>query len=378
MKPKLANIHFESDSAVCRFRTAVSLHGHTLHSEETLDFIYKLAASFRPMAFALQKGEERYRAAHNGQSLDLRRAWWTPPCAPLDAWKLECAHIHNLLDKKALVSLTDHDSIDAPLNLRVLEACRDSPISVEWTVPFENTFFHLGVHNIAPENARETMAGLEAYTDRPEPARLSELLDSLGENPATLIVFNHPNWDERGIGEAVHRDAARRFTAMHLKRLHAFELNGLRPWKENRSVFELASTFGLPLISGGDRHALEANTILNLTNAATFDEFAGEVRKGESHVLITEQYMEPFTMRILQNLEEILSDQPHHALGWRRWSDRTFYRYEDGTVRSVGQGWDSREPLAVTIFVRGLQLLRHPSLKQAFRFAFAGRNEAFL
>jgi len=373
---KTPPIYFESETTQRRFRTGVSLHGHTLHSEETLDFIYKLSRSCPPMAFALKKGEERYRAAHDGASLDLRRAWWTPPCAPLDAVKLECAQIHNL-GMNALVSLTDHDTIDAPLNLRVLDACRDIPISVEWTVPFENTFFHLGVHNIVPDNARNTIAELRAFTAHPEPARLAELLDSLAANPATLIVFNHPNWDERGIGEEAHRDAARRFAAVHRDRLHAFELNGLRPWKENKSVSGLADEFDKPLISGGDRHALEPNTILNLTDAVTFAQFVAEVRAGESHILVTKQYLEPFVLRIVQNMEDILRDNPQHALGWRKWSDRTFYRYENGDVRNLGSGWEDREPLAVTIFVRGLQLLRHPSLRQAFRFAFA-RNEVLL
>ena len=51
--------------------------------------------------------------------------------------------------------------------------------------------------------------------------------------------------------------------------------------------------------------------------------------------------MEPFALRILQNIEEILSDQPNHALGWRRWNDRTFYRYDDGSIRPPGQSWVS-------------------------------------
>jgi hypothetical protein len=374
---KPANIHFESDRAIRGFRTGVSLHGHTLHSRETLDFIYKLAGKLPPMQFALEKGQERYHAAH-GKTLDLTRAWWTPPCAPLDAWNLETKHIHDLLDMNALVSITDHDNIDAPANLRILETCREVPISLEWTVPFENTFFHLGVHNLAADRARDIFRALENYTDHPEPAKLPELLESLVENPTTLIVFNHPYWDERGIGEDPHRDAAHRFTRAHLGRIHAFELNGLRTWKENRAVFGLASMFGLPLISGGDRHALEPNTILNLTRASSFEEFVEEIRKGESHVLITEQYMEPFALRILQSIEEILSDLPNHALGWRLWSDRTFYQYDDGTIRSLGESWEDREPLAVTIFVRGFQMLRHSPVKRAFRFAFPRRNEAIL
>jgi hypothetical protein len=375
MKP--TRLLFESDPAIRSFRTGVSLHGHTLHSRETLDFIYKLARRLPPMQFALAKGEERYRAAH-GKSLDLTRAWWTPPCAPLDAWNLEKKHIHDLLDMNALVSLTDHDNIDAPANLRILDTCREIPISLEWTVPYENTFFHLGIHNLASDRARAIMSELEDFTDHPDHAKLADILDSLAANPSTLIVFNHPYWDERGIGQEAHRDAAHRFTRTYRTCLHAFELNGLRTWTENRAVFELSSMFGLPLISGGDRHALEANTILNLTRASTFDEFVEEIRKGESHVLITEQYMEPFALRILQNIEDILSDQPNHALGWRRWSDRTFYQHQDGVIRSLGDSWEDREPLAVTIFVRGFQLLRHPPLKRAFRVAFARRNEAIL
>jgi hypothetical protein len=369
---KSTTIHFESDPAIRRFRTGVSLHGHTLHSRETLEFIYKLARKFPPMQFALASGQARYQAAHN-TSLDLTRAWWTPPCAPLDAWRLEARQINERLNLNALVSLTDHDGIDAPANLRILEICRDIPISVEWTVPFENTFFHLGIHNLPADQARNIMRELEVFTKQPDPARLPGLLESLAANPATLMVFNHPCWDERGIGQAAYQEAALRFTRTHLACLHAFELNGLRPWKENRAVWDLAAAFDLPLISGGDRHALEANTILNLTTSATFSEFVGEIRKGKSHVLITEQYKEPFALRILQNLEDILSDQPNHALGWRQWSDRTFYRYDDGVVRSLGESWGSREPVAVTIFVRGLQILRHPSLKQACRFA--GRRE---
>ncbi len=366
MRP--TTIHFQSDPSIRRFRTGVSLHGHTLHSRETLDFIYKFARRFPPMQFALEKGRERYRAAH-GKELDLTRAWWTPPCTPLDAWNLETKHIHDLLDLHALVSLTDHDNIDAPANLRILESCRGIPVSLEWTVPFENTFFHLGIHNLAADHARDIMRDLHEFTARPTQSRLVDLLGFLSANPATLIVFNHPYWDERGIGEVPHRDAAHRFAEIHLPHLHAFELNGLRTWKENRAVLALSSRFGLPLISGGDRHALEANTILNLTRASSFAEFVEEIRKGVSHVLITEQYREPFALRIFQNLEEILSDLPQHALGWRRWSDRTFYRHQDGVIRSLAESWGEREPLAVTIFVQGFQLLRHPSLKRAFRFA---------
>lgn len=64
------------------------------------------------------------------------------------------------------------------------------------------------------------------------------------------------------------------------------EINGLRPWRENRAVIAFAEAAAKPVISGGDRHGLEPNANLNLTNAANFAEFADEVRTGWSDILI--------------------------------------------------------------------------------------------
>jgi hypothetical protein len=105
--------------------------------------------------------------------------------------------------------------------------------------------------------------------------------------------------------------------------IHALELNGLRPWKENRDVAVLAGSKPLPLISGGDRHGREPNANIKLTNAATFAEFVGEIRRyGWSDVLFMPQYREPFRLRILRNMCDILEDDPEHSLGWTRWCDR--------------------------------------------------------
>lgn len=128
-------VHFEwCENPVRQFRTGVSLHSHTLHSRETLDFIYRLTDRIVCIRWILKQGEARYRLRH-GRSLDLERAWWTPPCAPRDAWFIEKNQIEQRLQRSALVSLTDHDSIEAPLSLRALESCRNVPLSFEWTVP---------------------------------------------------------------------------------------------------------------------------------------------------------------------------------------------------------------------------------------------------
>jgi hypothetical protein len=356
------------------FRTAVSLHGHTLHSRESLGFIYKFARSFPPLRAALTRGERRYREVH-GTALDLNRAWWTPPLAPHDAWLLEQRHIEESLCCRALVSLTDHDNIDAPLALRVLDECHTVPVSVEWTVPFSETFLHLGVHNLDTATARSTMQDFESFTAAPDGTRLAEILAAIHSRPDALVVVNHPCWDEAGIGRAHHRAALRSLVERCGPWLHAFEINGLRPWAENRAVLEFAGACGKPVVSGGDRHALEPNTVLNLTNASSFSEFAAEVRSGRSDVCITPRYLESFTMRVLHDLEQILAEHDNHGRGWRLWSDRVFHQCDDGVVRSLTTLFGGRPPVAVRFFVAAVQALRAPALRGAFRTVLGGRQE---
>jgi hypothetical protein len=130
------------------------------------------------------------------------------------------------------------------------------------------------------------------------------------------------------------------------------------------------------VISGGDRHGLEPNTILNLSNAGSFPEFVGEIRDGYSHVVLTERYREPLAMRILENVEDVLRDYDNHIYG-KHWSDRAFYLCDDGVTRSLRVLW-KEAPLAVRAFTQGVNLLRHPRFKHAFRVAFAKREEVVL
>jgi hypothetical protein len=83
------------------------------------------------------------------------------------AWEVEARQISDGPGLNPLVWLTDHDAIDAPLALRALGPTRDAPVSAEWTVPFRDTFFHIGVHNLPPERAQELFARMRAYTTAP-------------------------------------------------------------------------------------------------------------------------------------------------------------------------------------------------------------------
>jgi len=370
------HLQWKDGAAAGRFRSGVSLHSHTLHSHESLDFIYQAAARIPILSAVVRHGERVYREKQ-GARLDLTRGWWTPPLGAHDAWLLEKSHIEGL-DRRALVSLSDHDNIDAPVLLQALDECRGTPISVEWTVPFGPTFFHLGVHNLPPGKARDLWSEMERYGQEAQDERLGELLAGLAAMEQALIVFNHPLWDERGIGQGAHRETVMKFLERFGCFIHALEMNGLRPWKENREVVALAAHVRKPVISGGDRHGLEPNALLNLTNAETFDEFAGEIRDGWSSVLVLRHYREPYALRILHNMIDILRTYERHAMGWQLWSDRVFYLCQDGQARSLTELFGERMPAAVSVFVGAIKFASAPRMRRILRGAFAGAEEVTL
>ncbi len=145
--------------AAGRFRTAVSLHAHTMHSHESLDFLPRLARTIPLVRDAVAYEERRYERM-NGHPIDYSSAYWTPPLPESAVLAWERLQIENSLDASALVSITDHDSVEAAMHLHLMEASQDVPISVEWTVPFGPSFFHLGVHNLPRGEARSWMASL--------------------------------------------------------------------------------------------------------------------------------------------------------------------------------------------------------------------------
>ena len=370
-----ASIRLQHSGATANFRAAVSLHSHTLHSKESLDFLDRLAGDRRWLDACIGRAKRSY-LRRNGRPLDFRRGWWTPPLSPHAAWALEKNQIESRLGLSALVSLTDHDDVEAPLSLHVLEECAGVPISVEWTVPYEGTFFHLGIHNLPAERARECMSLLGAFTRKPDPVVLISLLAYLSATPDLLVVFNHPCWDESRVGPGRHRELVEQFIGRHGDYIHAIEFNGLRPVSENRLAVRLAEESCKPLISGGDRHGLEPNEVLNLTNASTFSEFVSEVRAGFSLVLIMGHFFEPFALRVFRTVEDALGTHRHHGLGWHAWSDRVFYEGEDGVTRSLTQLLAERHPRAIALFARTVDWIRRNNVRGAFLYLSGRRQEA--
>jgi hypothetical protein len=139
----------------------------------------------------------------------------------------------------------------------------------------------------------------------------------------------------------------------------------------------LSERSGHPLISGGDRHGLEPNANLNLTNAQTFDEFVGQIRNnGISDILFMPQYREPLRLRMIETMWDIVRDYPNFPIGRRHWRERVFYRQDGATVKPLSELWKGTEPWPVRCFLSGLRGIKSQYIRAFLRLALAEPREA--
>lgn len=357
--------------ATKEFRTGVSLHSHTNQSKETLDFLANLGSQYPAIRPLLSRLERRSEELH-GLRVNYAASYWTPPMTPKLAFDLESGQIEKL-DLASMVSITDHDNINAPMLLRTISSARRIPVSVEWSVPYGGVQdFHLGVHNLPSARAKIWMQTLADFTARPSDKRLVEILVDLNDEPNVLVVFNHPMWDLFLIGQEKHEFLVGEFLQRYGAWLHALELNGLRNWEENRATRRLAQQWNLPLISGGDRHGLEANANINLTNSATFTEFVREIRnQKKSNVLFMPQYARPWKHRLLQSTLDAIRDYPEFPPGSRTWDERAYHPDANGVIRSLKELWPKgRAPLAIGWVIKCVQLMGAGPVSDGLRIAW--------
>jgi hypothetical protein len=351
------------------FRAGVSLHSHTMYSEESLEILPRYTRKVPFLGNAVCAESDRFHNT-NHATLDFSHAFWTPPLSPRQAHRLEQKQIQQAFNLPGLVSITDHDDIRAGSHLRVLDDFRHAPVSTEWTIPFGPTFFHLGVHNL-PVEAPAIMGRLQAFTSSPSDNNLSSILDDLNSLTNVLVVLNHPLWDEKGIGASEHGRALGRLLESQSPFIHALEVNGLRSWKENQKVISLGRHLGLPSVSGGDRHGLEPNAIVNLSRSSTLSDFIREIREDRrSCVIFMPQYKEPLKMRVLQTMVDVVRDYPENLEGRRHWSDRVFFRPESGANPvPVASFWGKGAPFLATAFVNAMRLAEYRGIRSALRMA---------
>jgi hypothetical protein len=357
-------------------RTGISLHSHTMHSKEYLGRLPNYIAKFPVGSYILEREIGRVHL-YEGRIFNFKKIYWTPPLSPREAHELECGQIEEQLGCRALVSLTDHDNIEAGLHLRLLEKTRHSPISVEWTVPYGKAEFHIGVHNLPVSRARGWMSEFAAYRTNPGREYLRDILAGLDDEKNTLIVLNHPYWDGESIGPSAHRRLLEEFLASHLPFLHAIELNGMRSRRENREVVALGEAIDRPVISGGDRHGCEANAALNVSRADSFDEFVQEIRYDRrSQIVLMPQFFDPLPLRLIENAWYALADAPGE-FGRSHWMTRVFIE-QDGEPRALTQFSHTRFKRVVEKFRWVMGLVANPLIRPALRLPFVGYEEGGL
>lgn len=356
-----------------RARTGVSLHCHTEHSQEMLDFVPHYAEKLPIIAQFWRRERDRYRE-RIGREINFSTAYWSPPLAPDDVYDIEKQQIEES-GLNAIVSLTDHDSIEATLTVNERRENAFAPISMEWTVPFDYGFFHVGVHNLPKDRAAELTKTLLEFTFNEAnhtSEHLTEMFAMLNDLPHVLVILNHPLWDIEMVGKERHRALLKDFVKQHGKWIHALEINGFRAWSENKAVIEMAEAHGIPIATGGDRHGCKPNTVINLTDASTFDDFVEEIRINKrSEVVLMPAYEQPLHHRQLESFAEILSHYPHFREGRRRWFDRVFYDGGEGEgLRALSaHGWVNGGPLWLRWAVWTLGVFGSPAMRPFFRLA---------
>lgn len=354
-----------------RAKTGVSLHCHTEHSQEMLDFVPHYANKLPIIASFWGREREKY-FKREGRYPDFSTAYWSPPLTGQMVYDIEKNQI-NSAGLDAFVSVTDHDNIAANLSVVEDNESKTVPISLEWTVPFDFGFFHVGVHNLPKDRAEEITKILLDYTFNEEQhgtQNLNATFAMLNEIPQVLVILNHPIWDIELVGKEKHELLLKGFIREHGRWIHALEINGFRSWSENKSVIEMAEALGMPVATGGDRHGCRPNTVINLTDADTFEGFVDEIRVNKkSQVALMPEYELPLHSRQLQSFSEILTAYPAFPEHRRLWYDRVFYDTGDakGLVKLSDRGWADGGPTWLRWAIWTLGVLGSPVARPIFR-----------
>lgn len=353
------------------FLSGVSLHAHTHHSRESLAHLPRYIVQI-PIVGPLFDQEVRQHQARSGAPVDFSKGWWHPPVSPRAVFDSEASQITKL-GLSPIVSVTDHDSIEAGLELQQTFSPRCSPLSFEWTLPYGPGFLHLGVHNLPVATGRQWFDRLEAFTADPDVEPLPGLLADLATTGDVLVVLNHPMWDLAAVGPEAHQRMLKRFLREHGHLMHALELNGYRSWGENLDTVAVARETGHPLISGGDRHACAPNALINLSHASSFAGFVHEIKAGISTVITMPEYREHVVGRTIESVAHVITAYRTYPDGWQRWTDRVSCQTSQG-LTPLSFHWPTGGPFWLRWVMSTVRLLAWQPLRKPLAHVLEWRD----
>jgi hypothetical protein len=274
------------------FAYAVSPHNHSIHSIENMGFLNQVVKLrfMRPFRGLLQGAFGLAEIA----DLNYADISYRSPLKAEEVFLTESASAEALGFAGVHLGITDHDEVAGCLELLRAhpEEAHRNPLGEEISIYFDDYLFHIGVTGMPAAGIERLHAGLQtAARER----RLDDLFEMLRAS-GSLVVFNHPlvPWGN---------DPGRRIPAEALLgrygwAIHALEYNGMRSREENDRVLELARHVGKPVVGGGDSHLLLASSVLSLTQAASYQEFAEEVKEGRAVSLVLPTFFAPLGWKI--------------------------------------------------------------------------------
>lgn len=368
----------QDHAAVARgARTVVSLHSHTNHSREVLGFLPGWVARTPLVRHVIGRELQRHQS-ELGTAIDFTRAYWRPPLSPMQVVESETAQANVRFDAPALVSITDHDAIAANLALAAVGLGASCPVSMEWTVPYRGSIFHLGMHNLPPASAAAMMHEFTAFTADPVESRLADLLGWVHAAPSALTVLNHPLWNAH-VDADQSESALADFVRACRPFIHATEINGYRRHAENKAVIRLGREWDLPVLAGGDRHGRAPNAMLNITPAATFNEFVQEVRDdGVAHTVVLPEYGEHPATRMMAVVSDVLSHNHQAEPFERHWTQRVFVIRDDGRHQTLADVWAPKAPALVRACASIAALVGKATARHALRLGLAVEDGGLL
>jgi hypothetical protein len=274
------------------FAYAVSPHNHSQHSIENMAFLNDVVKLrfMRPFRGLLQTAF----GLANIADLNYADIFYRSPLSVEDVFQTESASASELGFVGVHLGITDHDEAAGSVELVRThpEAVHRSPLGEEISIYFDDYLFHLGVTGMPTAGIEELHHNLQQAA---RARRLDDLFEMLRASDA-LVVFNHPlvPWG---------KNPGRKIPAPELLQrygwaIHALEYNGMRSRAENDRVLQLAQQVGKPLVGGGDSHLLLASSVLSVTQAASFAEFAAEVKEGHAVPLLLPTFFAPLGWKI--------------------------------------------------------------------------------
>ncbi len=272
------------------FNTAVALHTHSYHSEESLGSLEWLMD--KPILNRFNEFFKRSFRSKAKEEMNYADLYYCPPISPLEVYELERGSAEELGFEKFLLAITDHNKIAAGQEL--LDARPDlepvTAISEELSFLYDGEEFHLGVIGIPTDKADEHHKTMLERGRNGDTEGLFEFIESL--KPSPLLILNHPFYKLDTMPD--HEERLLRLLREHGDSIHAFEFNGLRPRKENEDTLDLARRFRKPVIGGGDRHSPLPSLVLSVSREAeTIGDFIEEVKRGGGSAICKSDFFLP-------------------------------------------------------------------------------------